>query len=139
MSAFFFASVAYSNSEPSACALLTNTDVAKALGTEIESRASGNTPHARLCIWHGKPLSAFTSSGELLVLLVTTSSKLQFETQAPPGSVQIRGLGGLAYTAGGPHTLVIWKNDVAVSFTVTFASSPVHAAESLAKIVLKHL
>jgi hypothetical protein len=128
---------ALAGSLPSPCALLTNTEVAKALGSKVAYR----TDQHGTCTWNGVALSAYTSANATLSLSVTRASKTAFRKGEleSAGAVSISGIGQLAYATPRSNVafLVVWKDGVALYVLVSGVVSPLEIEKAVATIALR--
>jgi hypothetical protein len=112
---------------PNPCTLLTNAEVAKALGSRVQNRttqlppAMQSTTRFRICTWTGAPLSSYRSSGDTLRLIILPSTRSQFLKAAKQsdGAVRVQNLGDTAYATGQSlnllahgYSLSIWLSSV---------------------------
>jgi hypothetical protein len=126
---------------PNPCALLTNADAAKVLGSKISYRTPKTDDFYRSCTWNGVDLSSATSAHASLMVDV---SRITFLRQAAQrrGAVLVRGLGDVA--VGTPRDIAVelsvWQNGLELTFEVVQSSSPAFSAEkAAAKIALEHV
>jgi hypothetical protein len=129
---------------PNPCALLTNADAAKVLGSKISYRTPKTDDFYRSCTWNGVDLSSATSAHASLMVDVSRITKAKFLRQAAQwrGAVLVRGLGDVA--VGTPRDIAVelsvWQNGLELTFEVVQSSSPAFSAEkAAAKIALEHV
>jgi hypothetical protein len=127
---------------PNPCLLLTNAEVAKAIGNKADTRIPNGNGRDRICTWTGPPLGTFTSFHAELVVQVTRQTKAQFDkgAEATQGAVRIRGAGDTAYTSRGAQWfLETWQNGFALLIMASGGSDNLAAEKTAAKIAFAHL
>jgi hypothetical protein len=129
---------------PKPCTLLTNAEAAKAVGSAIQDRSAqapvGMVSNSRfqMCTWTGAPLSSFRSQGNELVIMVSRSTKPQFEQAARTtrSAVAVRGLGQPAFAIDGPaHFLNVFHGGYTFTFQIG-AVNPIASEKQIARLVL---
>ena len=134
-------------STPKACALLTNAEVAKALGSKIASKQTvtfGGGPNDT-CQWTGVNLSgpnAYATHRTLTVTVgETTRAKFLEFADATPHVVRIRGLGQLAYSQGNGNLdeLVVWQSGHVLTVIANLVSSPLAVEKVAARAAVARL
>jgi uncharacterized protein DUF3558 len=131
---------------PNPCALLTNAEVAKALGSKVESRDVVAFPgsRGRTCEWKGANLASPNSYAvqRSVMITVSTATKAQFEKGArqTPGAVAVRGVGGAAYaTTGVVKFFYAWQYGFTISVVAGNAIDPIQTAKAVAKLAVKRV
>jgi hypothetical protein len=126
---------------PPPCKLLTNAEVAHALGLKIEMR----TPQPFTCTWQTVPFGNFTSTNRSLQIQEAHLTKAKFErfgTQNPRNPlISYKGIGELAYLepdGNGSYTLLVWQHGVYLQLAADEVASPLATEQALALIILKH-
>lgn len=127
---------------PKACGLLTNKQVARALGSRIYLRQASKFGLSPACTWRGPPLNRYTSAGKTLRAWVMPISKARFKQSARSNFMRrVRGIGQVAY--GTPFSaavqLEVWKHGYAVTFMASAVGSPFKVEKRVAKLAVKHL
>jgi hypothetical protein len=128
---------------PNPCALLTNAEVAKALGSKVESRDVVAYPGSRgkTCEWKGANLATPNSYPvhRSVMITVSTATKAQFEKGArqTTGAVPVRGIGGAAYaTTGVVKFFYAWQHGFTISVIAGNAIDPIQTEKGVAKIAV---
>jgi hypothetical protein len=121
---------------PNPCTLLTNTEVATAFGSKIQSRAGESDRFGRSCTWDGVPLGSFTSAHATLRVDIARINKAQFLRNAKKAknAVPVDGVGDLAYSqymAG--QSLTVWRHGIWLNLDLTGVPSPLASAKALAR------
>jgi hypothetical protein len=122
---------------PNPCALLTNAEVAKALGSKIVAREPTGNGHYHSCTWSGADLGGYSPTHRTLMVQVVTVTKAQFEKGAREmtHAVPISGIGQEAYASTGPlSVLEVWQKGYALSFIASLVSDPLPTEKSVAKL-----
>jgi hypothetical protein len=129
---------------PSACGLLTKTEVQEAFGAKVANRTIRDYDgHLRTCSWTSVPLGAFTSAQAYLYVQIAPSTKAKFETQAKqsPGAVPVRGVGKAAFSTppGNGQSLRVWDRGFALSVAAVSVTSPLALEKALTRLMLARL
>ena len=129
---------------PNPCTLLTNAEVAQALGSRVQNRTTQlpptmqETTRVRMCTWTGAPLSSYRSSGDTLRLIIVPSTRSQFLKAAKlsVGAVHVQNLGDMAYATRQSLNLLAHG----YSLSIWLSSVDAHQAETvLAHAAVKRL
>jgi hypothetical protein len=136
---------AASGGVPNPCALLMNAEVAKALGSKIESRDMPSFGgRGRTCKWTGVNLatSGFYEVHRDLTVTVSSSTRAQFDRSArqAPGAVRVRSVGQAAYAStGAVKSLDVWQHGYVLWIIAGNAIDPIATATSAAKLAVRRL
>ena len=114
------------------CGLLTNAEVAKAIGSKIDSKQImnfGGGPNDT-CQWVGVNLAGPSSYATHRTLTVTVDIQsrakfLEFADEVK-GALRVKGIGQLAFSQGNGnlHQLVVWQGGYVLTFTANLVSNP---------------
>ena len=127
---------------PNPCGLLTNAEVAKALGSKIVSREPTGTGRYRTCTWTGADLGGYAPMHRTLMVQVTSATKTQFDKSArtTPGAVPVHEIGQEAYAETGHVPSVnVWQHGDAIWINASLVNDPVQTAKTVAKLAVKRL
>jgi len=124
---------------PNPCALLTNAEVAKALGSKIVSR---EPDRYHSCTWTGADLGGYYPAHRTLMVQVSSVTKAQFDKSArqTPGALPVRGIGQDAFAdTGHVPSLNVWQHGDALWIAASLVNDPLQTAKLVAKIVVKRI
>lgn len=131
---------------PNPCTLLTNADVAKVLGSKVESKQTRNFGGSTdSCQWTGVNLAGPNSYAIHRTLTVTIDavSRSQFRKFAndAQGSARIKGVGQIAYVQGNGNLtqLEIWQSGRTIGVIANLVANPLAAEKAAAKLVVARL
>ncbi|HEY3920589.1 MAG TPA: hypothetical protein VGL76_00575 [Gaiellaceae bacterium] len=129
---------------PNPCRLLTNAEVAKAIGSKVASRQTvhyaGERGHT--CEWQGVNLSSASSYAvhRSLMIMATDVTRAQFLKSAnlSQGAVRVDGIGQVAFREGNGNVtfLNVWQNGHSFSFIVGEVTNPLAAEKTAARLAL---
>jgi hypothetical protein len=130
---------------PSPCALLTNAEVAKILGTKIVARnVSGNRLY-RSCKWTGQNLSrrGFYPTQRSLMVEVSSTTKTRFEKNArtTKGAIRVASVGEAAFAMpqGGGGFLYVYAHGYGIDLSASLVTSPFDVEKNAARIAVARL
>jgi hypothetical protein len=128
---------------PNPCALLTNSEVAKVLGSKVEARELRGEGHT--CTWTGVNLSkpGFYETHRSLHVDVWSGTRTEFLKAArqDPSAVRVKGFGDAAYRAGNGNVtfLEIWQRGRGLQIVASLVTDPLSAEKQAAKLALNRL
>jgi hypothetical protein len=128
---------------PKPCALLTNAQVAKLLGSKIDDRVASGNGRYLACKWMGASLGSYAAVQRSLMLQVSRTTKAQF-TQAArraQGAARVRGVGEAAYVenGGGNAFLTVYARGYVLQLSDAFVTSSLGVEKAAAKLAVARL
>jgi hypothetical protein len=128
---------------PNPCALLTNAEVAKVLGSKVVARDTLGNRLYRSCKWTGADLGGYYPSKRKLLLQVTKATKAQFEQAARTthAATRVNGVGEAAFAMpqSGGGFLNVYAHGFGLELNAALVTSPLDAEMSAAKLALTRL
>jgi hypothetical protein len=127
---------------PKPCALLTNAQVAKLLGSKVVDRVASRAGHGLACKWNGASLGGAFAVQRSLMLQVARATKAQFEQTArmTQGAVRVRGVGEVAFVEnGGTAFLSVYARGYMLQLSDAFVTSSLGVEKAAAKLALTRL
>ena len=129
---------------PDPCALLSNAEVADAIGSRVADRTANGSGLYRTCRWTGtnRAKPGFHPTRRTLMLTVAPGTRAQFEVFAGrvPGAVRVDGVGEVAFAvaqAGG--RLEVYAGGYVIEVVASLAGSPLAVERRVAKTVAARL
>lgn len=124
-----------------ACALLTNTAAARAVGAKLENRIS--QPHNELnaCEWDFAAFSKYTAAAPTLQLMVGKATEAAFiRNMHPQHGLLVKGVGQIAFYEANPVPfLIVWDHGYVLTLFAPLVESPLAAERAVANHALQRL
>jgi hypothetical protein len=122
-------------SAKSPCALVTAIDAKRALGAAVGKPKAQTLGLFQSCTYA-------TPTGKVVTVQTRRIDRATFvkSAKANPAPVKpVAGLGGIAFSAAGGSTLLVWKHGTAVTLLILGTPSPLASEKQLAKKALARL
>ena len=121
---------------PNPCSLLTNAQVAPAVGGKIQRHSATRDRFSRTCTWTGPPIGYMQTSQSFTLQLgrVSRSTFIREQLGSIPQPTEIQSKGILAFLSN--SGLCVWKNGLELQMDSPYATVYPENAVALAKDAL---